>query len=368
MKFDMSDKIKNITISILFIFTISVVLIMNIVKKDNEISIAERRKLAKFPELSMEKFYNGELREQFDKYTMDQFVFRDNFRKIKAFVELNLFRKKDINNLYEYNGMIIKQEYPLNEKSVENIVDKINTINENYLNESNDVYYTIIPDKNYFADEKYLKMDYSKLQEKMNNKLIDMKYINIFECLNLEDFYYTDTHWKQENLKKVSDKISSEMNFKDRIVTTFEEKEITDFNGVYTGQLQVKTKQDTIKVLTNEIIKNSKVYNFETKKYDDIYNLEKVKSGDKYDIYLSGATPLLTIENKSVKIPKKLIVFRDSFGSSLVPLFTEAYSEIILIDTRYIATKYLKDLVEFENADVLFIYSTLVINNSASLK
>ena len=33
-----------------------------------------------------------------------------------------------------------------------------------------------------------------------------MEYINILDCLSLEDFYYTDTHWKQENLGKVLDK------------------------------------------------------------------------------------------------------------------------------------------------------------------
>lgn len=46
----------------------------------------------------------------------------------------------------------------------------------------------------------------------------------------------------------------------------------------------------------------------------------------------------------------------------------EEYSKITLIDTRYVSPKILKNLVDFEGKDILFLYSTLVINNSIALK
>ena len=364
----MTDRIKSIAVTMVFVLMLIIILLVNFLKKDIEISVTERRKLAMFPKFSISKLIDGSFIDQLENYTMDQFVNRDSFRSLKTFIELNIFGKQDVKGVYEYNGMIIKQEYPLNEQSVLNATQKINKIKLQYLDDSNKIYYTIVPDKNYYVENEHLKMDYSKIEQIMIENLEKMEYIKIFDCLKLEDYYYTDTHWKQESLKKVLEKIAIQMDFKDRLNTSFDLKEITNFNGVYSGQLQVKTKQDTIKVLTNNVIENCKVYNYETNKYTQIYDLEKINSNDKYDIYLSGATPLLTIENNQANTDKELIIFRDSFGSSLVPLFTEAYKKITLIDTRYIIPDLLKNYVEFEGKDVLFMYSTLVLNSSETLR
>ena len=62
------------------------------------------------------------------------------------------------------------------------------------------------------------------------------------------------------------------------------------------------------------------------------------------------------------------MIFRDSFGSSIAPIMSTAYSEIVLIDLRYIMSESLSEYVDFENADVLFLYSTLLLNNSMSMK
>lgn len=364
----MSDRIKNIVMTVVFLGIIIIMLILNIFVKDIEISQAERRKLAKFPDIKIENILDGTFMDNFEDYTMDQFIKRDTFRALKAYVELLFFYKNDVNKIYEEDGVLISQEYPLDEKSVLNIAKKINIIQEKYLDETNNVYYSIVPDKNYYTDNKYLKLDYLKLENIMKDNLIDIQYIDIFDTLELLDYYKTDTHWRQENLEKVADKISIEMGFKERLKTPFSKKEITEFKGVYSGQFPIKIKEDIINVLTNNIIEESKVYNYETNKYTKVYDLDKINSNDKYDIFLSGATPLLMIENEQAKTEKELVVFRDSFGSSIIPLFIEAYSKIIVVDTRYIATDYLKQFIEFNNKDVLFIYSTLVINNSYTLK
>lgn len=130
----------------------------------------------------------------------------------------------------------------------------------------------------------------------------------------------------------------------------------------------MKTEKDEIYILTNEITKNAKVYNHENGKETEIYDKEKINSDDKYDIYLSGNTPLITITNPKATTDKELIVFRDSFASSLIPLFVEGYCKITLIDTRYVKTDNLDKYIQFNNQEVLFLYSTLVLNNSSTLK
>ena len=72
-----------------------------------------------------------------------------------------------------------------------------------------------------------------------------------------------------------------------------------------------------------------------------------MNSLDKYDIYLSGAVSLISIENTENKTGRELVVFRDSFASSFVPLLVEGYDKITLIDTRYISPKILSQYIEF---------------------
>lgn len=362
----MTDKIKNIVVTLVFLCTIMGLAIANILKQDTEISISERRKLERFPNFSISKLFDGTFFTKFDKYTMDQFLQRDEFRRLKIGVEFNLLKKQNYNNIYKYNDYLIEQTYKLNEKSVVNIANKINQIKEMYLTSDNNICFSIIPDKNYFVNESNLKIDYNKLENIMLQHLSDIKYIKIFDMLELSDYYKTDTHWKQENLLKIANEIATKMNID--VNTQYEKIKIGDFKGVYASQVPIKTENDEIYILKNEVIENCTVYNYENNKQTEIYDMEKKNSLDKYEIYLSGATPLLTIENTKSTNKKELIVFRDSYASSLIPLLVQAYSKITVVDTRYMSPKIINNYIEFYDQDILFIYSTLIINNSTSLK
>lgn len=297
---------------------------------------------------------------------MDNFYQREMFRKLKTSVEIDVFKKQDVNKIYKYNDFLVEQIYPLDEKSVTNLTNKINYIKDSYLNETNKIYYSIIPDKNYYTDNSHLKPDYDKMKQIMKNNLKDLQYIDIFQNLKLDSYYYTDSHWKQEKLQSVAKTIADNMNFS--ITQNYNEQKVATFKGVYAGQLPINTKEDEIKILVNDAITDANVYNYETKEQGGIYNFKKLSGYDKYDIYLSGATPLIEISNSNNKTNKTLVIFRDSYASSLAPLLMEGYSKITLVDTRYISPKILNEYVNFENADILFIYSTLVINSSMALK
>ena len=361
----MNDKIKDIVVTIIFLFTIISLFLINVIKKDTDISVAERRKLATMPELTTKSLFDGTYFKKFDSYVTDQFVERDAFRKIKIDIELST--KGEYNNLYLYDDYIIEEIFPLNSNSINNLTNKINYIKDTYLNDNSNIYYTIIPDKNYFVNNGNLKLDYNKLQDMMKSNLTNLNYINIFDKLTLDNYYKTDTHWKEEDLFNVANTIANQMNFditnNNNVVNT-----ITTFKGSYAGRLSVTKDIDTIKTISNPSTLNSSVYNYETKKYTDIYDYTKINSLDKYDIYLSGAVPIIDITNNNTSSDKELIVFRDSYGSSLIPLLIEGYKKITVIDIRYISSKILNKYIDFNDQDVLFMYSILTINNSFSIR
>ena len=343
-----------------FVFTL---FLWNLTGTSPEYSVSERRVLASFPEINLEEIMSGEFAQQFEKYATDRFPARDTWRSIKAYTQTKIFRKKDNNDIYTANGHVSKLEYPMNIEMMEHSVQLFTKVKDKYL-DSNSIYFAIIPDKNrYLASSNgYLSLDYDAFTEYMKDGMEFAKYIEIADLLEAEDYYLTDTHWRQERITDVAERIAEKMG--SDIKQSYQENTLEyPFYGVYVGQSALKCKPDTITYLTNDTIDSAVVDGNLT-----IYDMKKAVSKDPYEMFLSGNQPIVKIVNKESNGDKRLIMFRDSFGSSISPLFIKGYSEIVLIDLRYVSSEVLDEYVRFENADVLFLYSTLLLNNSLSMK
>ena len=120
-------------------------------------------------------------------------------------------------------------------------------------------------------------------------------------------------------------------------------------------------------ILTNDIIDNSTLIDMDSKT-TTVYELESLGKMDSYDVFLSGATSLVEIKSNNTDSKKELIIFRDSFTSSLAPLLLNGYKKITLVDLRYMNSSLLTNYVEIKDQDILFLYNTTIINNSAMLK
>ena len=356
--------------SIILISVVASVLLILVglvfLKTDGEYSKAERRNLKQQPEVSLDSVLSGRFMSEFEEYSLDQFPLRDAFRGLKAMTTLKL----DNNDLYVTNGSIVKMEYPLNVESIERAGKRFENVYDLYLKDSEcDIYLSIVPDKNYFfaKDSGHLQMDYEMMVSKMVTENSYMTYVDIFPLLTQQDYYLTDTHWKQEKLVDVAEKLLVAMD--NKVETSYETIQLEgDFYGVYYGQAALSLKPDKIKILTNENIKNMVVFDYESNKNIPIYDLTKMEEADPYEVYVGGPVSLVTIENPSASTEEELIVFRDSFGSSIAPLLAQGYKKITLVDIRYIQPMVLDNYVDFSNQDVLFLYSTLVLNNSQTLK
>lgn len=366
----MTNRTKHIVVTCVMAAFFLVVSLFAWIKPADVFSDSERRNLKQFPEFSFKTVMSGNFMGNFESYTLDQFPLRDDLRTIKALVSLNIFNRSDNNDIYVVDGYASKLEYPLNEESVERATNRFRYVYEKYLKDKNTKnYFVVIPDKNYFlAEEKgYLSLDYDKMTEILKDNTGFSEYIDVTDNLQLEDFYKTDTHWKQENIVDVAEKIA--MGMDTDIKSDYEIKTLdNDFYGVYYGQSALPLPAEEIKYLTNNTLENCKVYDYQNNREMSVYDMEKAYGKDPYEMFLSGSISLITIENSSAKSDKELIIFRDSFGSSIAPLFVEGYKKVTLVDIRYIHPDLLEKYIEFDNQDVLFIYSSLVLNNSETIK
>lgn len=362
-------KIRYVSVVLIFCLIIGGTVSWNIFKSDEEVSSWERRKLQQFPALSWSSLQSGEFMKEFESYLSDQFPMRDMFRRLKAKIHFDLLGQKDNSGVYITQGHASKIDAVLNKSRVEDFNKKIGEFYSMYLENTDcKAYYSIIPDKNYFLAQQngYPAFDYKELFELVDSGLGFMTEIEIADLLSVEDYYTTDTHWKQQRITAVAEKIRREMGMD--AVTDYEEKTVGDFYGVYYGQSALDLAPDEIRYLTDEEIESCTVYNLETNKTTAVYDMEKLSSVDLYDIYLSGAVSFMEITNPSAKTGKELVIFRDSFGSSLAPLLLSGYEKVTLIDTRYIMPEMIGNYIEFSNQDVLFVYSTMIVNNSGALK
>ncbi len=343
--------------------------IFGILSPDKEFSVSERRPLAAFPKITAEKVFSGRFSEEFEKYSLDNFPLRDGFRRVKALASYCVFGQKDNNGLYYADGYLSKLEYPEDLDSVKKATDRFLEIVETYADEESKVYFSVIPDKNYFLAEKngYPAINYDKFIAYAKEGMSSAEYIDITDLLELDDYYRTDSHWRQERITDVAERLAEKMGAK--LDSEYAVNKLSsDFYGVYSGQSALPVRPDELYCLEIEAIKNSTVYDAETDSSITVYNKENVFGKDPYEVFLHGSKSLLKIENPNSVTDKKLIVFRDSFANSLAPLLISGYSEITLVDIRYISPKLLERFMDFEGRDILFLYSTGVLNNSITIK
>lgn len=366
-------KIKNIISTIFFGGLVLAISVNCLVKPAEAISITERRPLAQMPQLSLQSVLDGEFMPAFEEYVTDQFPSRDGFRTVKAMFNYKIFHKLDNNGLIFTDGHLSKIEYPVNPEMLDYAAEKFDGLYNKFIkNSGGKVYLSLIPDKNFVVGKNggYLTIDYEKFAEDFSAMLPYMEYIDIFPLLSADDYYRTDSHWKQESIVDVAKRIADAMGTD--IPSEYTQNSAnTPFYGVFAGQAAIPVKADELNYLTNSSLENMTVtyYNDYGKPVrGEMYVMDKAYGNDPYEMFLSGTSSLVELENPSSATDKELVIFRDSFGSSIAPLIAQGYKKVSVVDIRYIQSDFVGSFIDFENKDVLFLYSTTLINNSTAMK
>lgn len=368
----MTEKIKYTLVVVLTAMVLLGFSLIRLLREPAAYSDSERRSLAQRPEASAELLLSGRYMTDFEEYAQDQFPMRDVFRGWKAVSALYAFGKKDNNGLYIIDGNISKLEYPLNESMIANAAERFQNIYDRYLSGTDcRVFLSVIPDKNAFLAPSggYLSMDYTYFVQEICRQMEYAAYIDLFPELSLENYYLTDQHWRQETLLPAAEILAEGMGVE--LTDTFTVQKLeAPFYGAYCGQIALPVKPDALYYLTSDVLESCMVTSYNTGEPlpGRIYDMDRAYGRDPYEMFLMGADALLVIENPNAAADRELVIFRDSFGSSLAPLLASGYNKITLVDLRYIRSGILDRFIDFGEQDVLFLYSTLILNHSSSLR
>ena len=364
-------KKKNLAIVILTMVILFGFGVGTVLRQKDKYSASERRALAQMPDISGKTLQSGKFMTDFESFTLDQFPLRDTFRTVKAVASRYALLRGDNHGYYAAQGYLSKLEYPLNTGKLEISTEKLQGVYNRYLKDTDcTLYLSVIPDKNYFLapGNGYPTMDYDAAVDTVRQELPFAAYIDIFDTLSLEDYYRTDQHWRQEKILPVAERLAQGMGATlsgEWRVNTSE----APFYGTYYGQAALPFSPDTLQYLTSPTLENCTVTSYNTGKPMTVpmYDMEKAAGRDPYEMFLNGSDPLVVIENPDGEKGRELVVFRDSFSSSLMPLMASGYERITLVDLRYLRADLLGSFLTFRNQDVLFLYSTLVLNNTVSM-
>ena len=372
--------------AVVFLLSLVCVPVAAFLLPDQAVSKTERRKLAKKPAFTVAAFWDGTYMEQLETYFSEQFPVRDGLRTVKAETETALLGKADTNGYFKVEDGIYHLEAELNEKNVGRVADSIEKLcTEQFQNA--DCYVAVIPDKNYYLaaqcedagcenekwkgsiPKQYPILDYARLDEMIQAEIPSTQKINLYDKLHLEDYYRSDLHWRQEKITGAVDTLVQSMGQQTNTASGGWQVATENFIGAYGAASALKTTPDTIFYRTDPSIERMQVYDYERKQNVSVYAPEKIGGMDDYDFYLWGARALLTIQNPECHNGKKLLLFRDSFGSSIAPLLAEYYEEVTLVDLRYVSASYALELLgDTEYQDVLFLYSAPILNHGDSLR
>lgn len=340
-------------------------------KKDDAQSLSERRALAAMPKLSIDSVLSGKFMSEYEQYKLDQFPLRDAFRTLKAVNTYYVFSQRDNNGIYIVDGIASKMDYPLNGASIARAAKRFGYVYDTYLKPNGiKAYLSLVPDKNYFmADANgYLGIDYDKLKDMLTSNMVYAEYIDIFGTLSIEDYYKTDLHWRQERIQDTAKALAEGMGAEASAEYTAADAD-TDFYGIYYAQSALPLKPDKLYYMQGGSIADYRVYDYESGKYVGVYDMDALNGRDPYEMFLHGSKSVLTIENPNSSSGRSLIMFRDSFASSIAPLIAEGFDRVTLVDIRYVAPEMLGRMVDFtQYTDALFLYGTGVINNSETIK
>lgn len=374
----MKNKQQLVTVILFFAFLV-ILPIVTLVLPKKTFSDLENKNLQTVPKISIKTVLSRKYMNGLETYISDHFVGRTEWIKLKSNLDF-VAGKRERNNIYILDDRLIEK---VSEPDYSLIDDNIAGINK-FANENNmpvyimlaptsaDIYGNEAPYNAQITDLKNMvDYVYSNLDSKVTT--IDI-FSDMEEQKNNYIYYRTDHHWTSYGAFIAYQKASKAMGYTPVSIDNYDiEQASTDFIGTfYSKTLDDNIPKDTIdyyhcnngyNVTSVEVYKE---FGKDPEIYDDIYFRDFLSKKDKYSSFTGSNQPIVTI--KTDNPGKKLLVIKDSYAHSYVPFLTQHYSEITMLDLRYVQISY-KTVIDINNYDeVLFLYNDSTFSTDTNIK
>lgn len=367
MKKDRQRKVQEKLVGIIFILTLFLFLIINVIVPDREKSVQENRMLVTKPKFRLSSLISGDYDEKFEAYMDDQFVGRDMWRKLKVTVD-RIGGSRLENGVYiGTNGQLLEQIEVADENHLAANIKAIKSFSESQ--SKIPVRMMLVPDAanvlNHSLPALAKPEDQTQMFSMVRKDLGDsVEWIDVSTELNkhkTEKIYYkTDHHWTTLGAFYAFQAAAPSLGIEGDLSGKYVSYAVSDsFNGMLASKSGVNLRekeQIDIYVPTEEDTDLIVDYVDEGKRSTSLYDSSKLKEKDQYTVFLGGNSSLLDIRTVSTST-KRLLLVKDSFANSFIPFLTPYYREIVVVDPRYYSGT-INDLMDsYRISEVLFLYS-----------
>ena len=367
MKKDRQRKVQEKLVGIIFILTLFLFLIINVIVPDREKSVQENRMLATKPKFRLSSLISGDYDEKFEAYMDDQFVGRDMWRKLKVTVD-RIGGSRLENGVYiGTNGQLLEQIEVADENHLAANIKAIKSFSESH--SKIPVRMMLVPDAANVLNHSLPALAKPENQTQMFSMVRkdlgdSVEWIDVSTELNkhkTEKIYYkTDHHWTTLGAFYAFQAAAQSLGIEGDLSGNYVSYAVSDsFNGMLASKSGVnlgEKEQIDIYVPTEEDTDLIVDYVDEGKRSTSLYDSSKLKEKDQYTVFLGGNSSLLDIRTVSTST-KRLLLVKDSFANSFIPFLTPYYREIVVVDPRYYSGT-INDLMDsYRISEVLFLYS-----------
>lgn len=367
MKKDRQRKVQEKLVGIIFILTLFLFLIINVIVPDREKSVQENRMLATKPKFRLSSLISGDYDEKFEAYMDDQFVGRDMWRKLKVTVD-RIGGSRLENGVYiGTNGQLLEQIEVADENHLAANIKAIKSFSESQ--SKIPVRMMLVPDAanvlNHSLPSLAKPEDQTQMFSMVRKDLGDsVEWIDVSTELNkhkTEKIYYkTDHHWTTLGAFYAFQAAAPSLGIDGDLSGKYVSYTVSDsFNGMLASKSGVnlgEKEQIDIYVPTEEDTDLIVDYVDEGKRSTSLYDSSKLKEKDQYTVFLGGNSSLLDIRTVSTST-KRLLLVKDSFANSFIPFLTPYYREIVVVDPRYYSGTINNLMDSYRISEVLFLYS-----------
>lgn len=335
----------------------------------------ENRYLQEFPVPTLKTLEDKSFMSAFEKFFSDHFVLREKWIQLKNQMEI-ITNKKEINGVYLTEKRLIEHQ-ELNEDIIKQNTEAINSFAEKY---KKPTFLMIVPTaESIYTDQLPLMAPYFD-QKKVINSIYtasnkNLTCIDVFTPLlsakNQYIYYNTDHHWTSLGAYLGYFSSAKPLGFAHNEIDKFNVEHAShDFKGtLYSKTLYEKSTPDTIDLYhlsTGEpqvtVTVNS---GQKSSEHQSIFFRNYLDKKDKYNTFLGQNEPCVSVKT-DVTNQKKLLIIKDSYAHSMVQFYMYHYSEITLVDLRYVNK--LSNYVSVDDYDqIMFVYNFASVNTDTSI-
>ena len=360
------NKRYAIAVIVLFLVVVCAAPVCLFWQEDAEFSESENRYLAGKPSFSGERLWSGRFMEDTEKYIGDQFPGKEFFLSLRSDV-LRLIGNRQINGVYlGEDGYLMEQWSPqdYDEKKLGENTEAVNRFAGRHPELETSVMF--VPTAGMILRDKlpgYAPMfDQQIALDYVNEALRGVSCIDIcslFAEHRAEELYYkTDHHWTTYGAFLAYSAWCEQKN----LTVNGEDYETETVTECFQGSLHSKVlgshcAMDRITIYRRKGEPQYRVaYNYGKTVSDSVYDMERLAGKDKYQVFLSGNHPEITITTSQAN-GKRLLILKDSYANAFIPFLLQDYEAIHVIDPRYYYGTLDEYIQENNINECLFLYN-----------